>query len=177
VGCPGAGGGEPSSDPAACPAGRAAQPYRNSRPVLVLSMARLWLDPRKPVDCGPRRSRRRIGHRKRHSTGLSPPMATPSIAGTPSRPGVPPRQRTIGRGTGYRAPPQRRLVLRTVAQRVLAGREIDFDSTLVAGSDALIDDLLHTSLLETFRLGPGDSLMSNADRINAGPSDEGPSRR
>ena len=44
--------------------------------------------------------------------------------------------------------------------------EIDFDSTLVAGSDALIDELMHTPLLETLPIQPGDSLQITADRIN-----------
>lgn len=44
--------------------------------------------------------------------------------------------------------------------------EIDFDSTLVAGSDALIEELVRTPLLETFRIRPEDSLQHSADRIN-----------
>jgi hypothetical protein len=51
-------------------------------------------------------------------------------------------------------------------RRWCVATEIDFDSTLVAGSDALVDDLIRTPLLEAFRVGPGDSLRSNADRIN-----------
>lgn len=46
--------------------------------------------------------------------------------------------------------------------------EIDVDSTLVAGSDALVEELMHNPLLETVRIGPDDSLRSNADRINGG---------
>jgi hypothetical protein len=46
------------------------------------------------------------------------------------------------------------------------GTEIDFDSTLVAGSEELIEDLLHERTLEVWRIGPDDSLQIDADQIN-----------
>jgi hypothetical protein len=46
------------------------------------------------------------------------------------------------------------------------GTEIDFDSTLVGGTKSLIDDLLGSPELETFRVEPTDSLTYDADHIN-----------
>jgi hypothetical protein len=44
--------------------------------------------------------------------------------------------------------------------------EIDFDSTLVGGSDQLIDDLLATPTLEAWPMESDDSLQADADHIN-----------
>lgn len=44
--------------------------------------------------------------------------------------------------------------------------EIDFDSTLIAGSESLAAQLLHTDVLETWRVQPQDSLAEDADLIN-----------
>jgi hypothetical protein len=44
--------------------------------------------------------------------------------------------------------------------------EIDFDSTLVAGSEALIEDLLRERSLEAWRIDPDDSLQTDADQVN-----------
>jgi hypothetical protein len=46
------------------------------------------------------------------------------------------------------------------------GSEIDFDSTLVAGSATLIDELLDATDLEVWPVRPEDSLTYDADRIN-----------
>jgi hypothetical protein len=46
------------------------------------------------------------------------------------------------------------------------GTEIDFDSTLVAGSRALIDELLVHPALEALEVRPGDSLTADADHVN-----------
>ena len=45
--------------------------------------------------------------------------------------------------------------------------EIDHDSTIVAGTHALVADLLVTPGLECLRISPRDSLMAGADRVNA----------
>lgn len=44
--------------------------------------------------------------------------------------------------------------------------EIDFDSTLVAGDQPLIDDLLTTPALDAWPVLPTDLLTHNADLIN-----------
>jgi hypothetical protein len=44
--------------------------------------------------------------------------------------------------------------------------EIDFDSTLVAGSRALVDAVLADERLEAFVVGPDDDLTSRGDRVN-----------
>jgi hypothetical protein len=44
--------------------------------------------------------------------------------------------------------------------------EIDFDSTLVGGSNALIRDLLSDAALETWRVDPRDSLAYDGDMVN-----------
>jgi hypothetical protein len=44
--------------------------------------------------------------------------------------------------------------------------EIDFDSTLVGGTEQLIDAILAEPRLDTWRVGPGDSLAYDADKIN-----------
>ena len=61
----------------------------------------------------------------------------------------------------------------SVAKPVLAGRpclvrgiRIDFDSTLIAGSEELADQLMSTDTLETWLVDPDDSLTYDADRIN-----------
>lgn len=45
--------------------------------------------------------------------------------------------------------------------------EIDFDSTLVAGPAHLIDEVVSSSSLEAWAIGPTDSLAHDADTINA----------
>lgn len=47
--------------------------------------------------------------------------------------------------------------------------EIDFDSTLVGGSTALVGELLRTPGLEVAAVGPDDSLAVDADRVNPVP--------
>ncbi|MFB7897354.1 hypothetical protein ACFC1B_13575 [Streptomyces xiamenensis] len=54
-----------------------------------------------------------------------------------------------------------------------AASEIDFDSTLVAGSPALIGELLRAPGLEVAAIGPDDSLAVDADRVNAPPGSGG----
>jgi hypothetical protein len=44
--------------------------------------------------------------------------------------------------------------------------EIDWDSTIVAGSRALIDAVLAFDVVEAFAVDADDSLMSHADLIN-----------
>lgn len=44
--------------------------------------------------------------------------------------------------------------------------EIDFDSTLVGGSQALIEDLVNSSRLEALMIQPGDALHDHADQVN-----------
>ena len=44
--------------------------------------------------------------------------------------------------------------------------EIDFDSTLVAGSQELIDAVLASPELEAWPVGPGDDLTDMGDRVN-----------
>lgn len=44
--------------------------------------------------------------------------------------------------------------------------EIDFDSTLVAGSDALIDQITLAPEIEAFRIAADDSLHDDADTVN-----------
>lgn len=46
------------------------------------------------------------------------------------------------------------------------GTEIDFDSTLVAGSRALVDELLASDALEVWEVQPGDDLSSAGDVEN-----------
>jgi hypothetical protein len=46
------------------------------------------------------------------------------------------------------------------------GTEVDFDSTLVAGSRALVDELLAHPGLEAFEVDPDDSLTWDADQVN-----------
>jgi len=47
--------------------------------------------------------------------------------------------------------------------------EIDFDSTLVAGSTDLIEAVLHSPDLDSWPVGPNDSLTYDADAINPPP--------
>ncbi|MGH3318116.1 MAG: hypothetical protein ACRDO0_18390 [Nocardioidaceae bacterium] len=47
--------------------------------------------------------------------------------------------------------------------------EIDFDSTLVAGSQDLVSELVAHSGIESFQVSPGDDLSMNGDRINPLP--------
>jgi hypothetical protein len=47
--------------------------------------------------------------------------------------------------------------------------EIDFDSTLVGGSARLIEAILNTPELDTWPVGPDDSLAYDADKINHVP--------
>jgi hypothetical protein len=47
--------------------------------------------------------------------------------------------------------------------------EIDFDSTLVGGTEALIGALLDAPGLDSWRVGPGDSLTYDADLVNEVP--------
>lgn len=51
-------------------------------------------------------------------------------------------------------------------RRWCVASEIDFDSTLVAGSPQLIDDILHANDLEAWRVGPHDCLASDGDTVN-----------
>jgi hypothetical protein len=51
-------------------------------------------------------------------------------------------------------------------RRWCLGTEIDFDSTIVGGSESLVGDLLASPDLETWKIGPNDCLTSDADRIN-----------
>ncbi|OMQ15887.1 hypothetical protein A7K94_0206355 [Modestobacter sp. VKM Ac-2676] len=46
------------------------------------------------------------------------------------------------------------------------GTEIDFDSTLVAGSRALVDELLAHPVLEALEVHPEDSLTWDSDQVN-----------
>jgi hypothetical protein len=47
--------------------------------------------------------------------------------------------------------------------------EIDFDSTLVAGTSALIEEILDSPALEAWPVEPGSSLAYDADRVNVVP--------
>jgi hypothetical protein len=44
--------------------------------------------------------------------------------------------------------------------------EVDFDSTLVGGSAALIDAIISSPKLEAWQVRPGDSLADDADKVN-----------
>lgn len=44
--------------------------------------------------------------------------------------------------------------------------EIDFDSTLVGGSNNLIEAVLKTSELDAWPVRPDDSLAADGDRVN-----------
>jgi len=44
--------------------------------------------------------------------------------------------------------------------------EIDFDSTLIGGSNDLIEDILASPGLDSWRIKPDDSLAADADKIN-----------
>jgi hypothetical protein len=44
--------------------------------------------------------------------------------------------------------------------------EIDYDSTIVAGTERLIEELLHTSEIECLRINEDTSLYWDADTIN-----------
>ncbi|OIQ83264.1 hypothetical protein GALL_349440 [mine drainage metagenome] len=48
--------------------------------------------------------------------------------------------------------------------------EIDFDSTVVGGSAALIDELLRSPDLEAWPLRPDDSLAVDADEVDVLPA-------
>lgn len=48
--------------------------------------------------------------------------------------------------------------------------EIDFDSTLVAGSDALIQEIVNSAELEAFRVESTDDLTTAGDAVNTGPA-------
>jgi hypothetical protein len=48
--------------------------------------------------------------------------------------------------------------------------EIDFDSTLIGGTTALIEAVLEAPTLDSWRVGPVDSLAFDADQINPAPS-------
>lgn len=45
--------------------------------------------------------------------------------------------------------------------------EVDFDSTLVGGNNALIDSVIESSKLEAWRVEPTDSLADDADKVNS----------
>ena len=51
--------------------------------------------------------------------------------------------------------------------------EIDFDSTLIGGTRALVDDLLAASGLEVMEIAPDASLQWDADTINGAPATPG----
>jgi hypothetical protein len=51
-------------------------------------------------------------------------------------------------------------------QRWCIGTEIDFDSTIVGGSESLVGNLLDSPEIETWKIDPDDYLTSDADRIN-----------
>ena len=46
------------------------------------------------------------------------------------------------------------------------GSEIDFDSTVVGGSTALVNELLEADNLEAWRVNPADLLTYDADHVN-----------
>ena len=50
-----------------------------------------------------------------------------------------------------------------------AATEVDFDSTLVGGSDALIADIISDPGLEAFQVGPTDDLTCRGDTMNPLP--------
>ncbi len=45
--------------------------------------------------------------------------------------------------------------------------EVDFDSTLIGGSTALIHEILEHPMFDAWRVEPDDSLACDADKINA----------
>lgn len=49
---------------------------------------------------------------------------------------------------------------------MVLGSEIDFDSTLIAGSQTLVDAVLAAGGIEAWPVGPEDSLAFDGDRIN-----------
>jgi hypothetical protein len=51
-------------------------------------------------------------------------------------------------------------------QSWLVATEVDFDSTLIGGSAALIEAVVHSSDLEAWQVAPDDSLAANADTVN-----------
>lgn len=48
--------------------------------------------------------------------------------------------------------------------------EVDFDSTLVAGSDALLQEIVDSAELEAFRVESTDDLTTAGDTVNPGPA-------
>ncbi len=51
----------------------------------------------------------------------------------------------------------------------LVASEVDFDSTLVGGSAALVEAIVESPNLEAWRVQPTDSLAFDADKINQAP--------
>jgi hypothetical protein len=49
----------------------------------------------------------------------------------------------------------------------LVASEVDFDSTLVGGTDKLIEAIVESSKLEAWQVEPSNSLAINADKINS----------
>jgi hypothetical protein len=84
---------------------------------------------------------------------LVAPMATDALFDTPGGP------------WGEMSPPN---LMWSSHRQWCVGTEIDFDSTIVGGSESLVGDLLARPGMETWSIGPDDCLTSDADKINQG---------
>jgi hypothetical protein len=62
--------------------------------------------------------------------------------------------------------PQSPSVFWPVDRAWLAATEVDFDSTVVGGSSELVDALLAAPALDSWPIGPDDSLAVDGDRVN-----------
>ncbi|WP_431277618.1 hypothetical protein [Leifsonia poae] len=79
-----------------------------------------------------------------------------------------PRRAGMGWSDGFEGPmPQ---LIWPADHAWFVASEIDFDSTIVGGSRALIDAVLAIDALETFEVSADDDLSSLGDTINAAPS-------
>ncbi len=111
----------------------------------------------------PRRSRRSLPARRRPETGSSRRFSTISAPFT--------RPAASALFLGEQATPdwflpQSPNLFWPGDHAWCVGSEVDFDSTLVAGSAALIDELISSDDLEVWRVNSDDFLTYDADQIN-----------
>jgi hypothetical protein len=115
---------------------------------------------------------------RRASPGAVPPALAPEVLAGP-RLRLPGRDHVLFRGPlraalsiGHEHPgggvfwPQSPSLLWPADRSWCVATEIDFDSTLVAGSRALIDAVLAAADLEAWPVGPEDDLTEQGDLIN-----------
>jgi len=73
---------------------------------------------------------------------------------------------TLGHHTGGAFFPQSPNLWWPADRSWFLGTEIDFDSTLIAGSQTLVDAVLAAGGIEAWPVGPEDSLAFDGNRIN-----------